>query len=122
MQVVILHLPKWVEKQQLRTDLGDIFAQYKGKWLNRIHYPISYAVAQELVYKMPPQGTVSAFTNDLNVFAEEAPQAPGGTLWYTAKITFSGFDEESPLFHALRQSFEYLNNKYDRNNKYGWIL
>ena len=110
MQVVILHLPKWVEKQQLRTDLRDIFTQYKGKWLNSIYYPISYAVVQELVYKIPSQGTVSAFTNDLNVFAEEAPHIPGGILWYTAMITFSGFDEESPLFQALRQSFEYLRN------------
>lgn len=114
MQVVILHLPGWVETQQLRTDLDYIFSQYKGKWLNKIYYPLSYAVAQELVYKIPPQGTVSAFTNDLNVFAEEAPYIPGEILWYTAKITFSGFDEESPLFYALRQSFEYLNNRYDK--------
>ena len=112
MQTVTLYLPNGVEIAELRNDLEEIIVDYWGKKRDYFAYPLPYAVVIAQVYEFPSRGTVITVTNDLNIFCDEALRVPGRVLWYNAKILFLGFNEETPEFQRLMQSFEYLNNKY----------
>ncbi|MEK6905701.1 MAG: hypothetical protein AABX24_04845 [Nanoarchaeota archaeon] len=112
MQTVTLYLPQEVETAELRNDLEEIIADYNGKRSNYFAFPLAYAVGLAQVYEFPSRGTIITVTNDINIFCDEALRVPGRLLWYNAKILFLGFNEETSEFQWLKQSFEYLNNKY----------
>ncbi|MBI4147397.1 hypothetical protein HY494_01975 [Candidatus Woesearchaeota archaeon] len=112
MQTVTLYLPQGVEIAELRNDLEEIITNYWGKKRDYFAFPLAYAVGLAQVYEFPSRGTVVTVTNDLNIFCDEALCVPGRVLWYNAKILLFGFNEETPEFQRLMQSFEYLNNKY----------
>lgn len=112
MQTITLYLPQEVEIAELRNDLEEIITDYWGKKRDYFAFPLTYAVGLAQVYEFPSRGTVITITNDLNIFCDEALRVPGRLLWYNAKILFLGFNEETLEFQRLKQSFEYLNNKY----------
>lgn len=112
MQTVTLYLPQEVRAAQVREDLEEIIAEYNGKMMTHFAFPLSYAVVLAQVYEFQNKGTVITITNDIGKFCDEAIHVPGGALWYNARIVFLGFNEETWEFHWLKQSFEWLNNKY----------
>ena len=112
MQVLTLFLPAKVEAQELRKDLEEIIADYQGKKMTYFAFPLPYAVGLAQVYEFPSKGTLITVTNALGIFCDEHLNVPGGKLWYNARIYFLGFNEETWEFHWLKQSFEYLHNKY----------
>ena len=114
MHTVTLYLPPQVETAQLRNDLEEIIAEYKGKKMTYFAFPLPYAVGLAQAYEFPVKGTVITITNDINAFRDETIHVPGGALWYNAKILFLGFNEETWEFQWLKERFEYLNNKYER--------
>lgn len=112
MQILTLFLPPDVETQELRKDLEEIIADYKGKKITYFAFPLPYAVGLAQVYEFPSKGTVITVTNDIGQFCDEQLNVPGGALWYNARIYFIGFNEETWEFQWLKQSFECLHNKY----------
>lgn len=112
MHTVTLHLPKNVEAQELRRDLEEIIFRHYGKRIETIPFELPQGIGQVRMYEFPALGSIVTLTNDLNVFCQETPYVPGGRLYYTAKIIFSGFNEESCFYEALKQNIEYFNNKY----------
>ena len=114
MQTITLYLPPGIESKQLRDDLEEIVAQYKGKKVTYVAYPLPYAVGLAQTYELPSRGTIITITNDVNMFCEEKLHLPGGALWYNAKILFLGFNEKTLEFKCMKENFEYLNNKYER--------
>lgn len=113
MQTITLYLPKEVEAEELRQDLEETIFRYRGKFRKLIPFELPYGVGQERTYEISGQGSIVTLTNDLNVFRQETFYVPGGVLYYTAKILLLDFDEGSYFFEALRQNFEYFNNRYE---------
>ncbi len=114
MQTVTLYLPPGVETTPLRDDLEEIIEEYKGKKTAYFAFHLPYAVGLAQTYELPSRGTIITITNDVNMFCEEKLHLPGGALWYNAKILFLGFKEDTLEFQCLKESFEYLNCKYER--------
>ena len=112
MQTVTLYLPPHVEAAELGQDLEEIIAEYDGKKMACFAFPLPYAVGLAQAYEFPSKGTVITITNDGNIFRDENIHVPGGGLYYNARILFLGFNEDTWEFQWLKQSFEYLNNKY----------
>ncbi len=112
MQILTLFLPADVEADELRKDLEEIITEYKGKKITYFAFPLPYAVGLAQAYEFPSKGTVITVTNDVGKFCDDHLHVPGGALWYNARIYFLGFNEETWEFQWLKQSFEYLNNKY----------
>ena len=115
MQTLTLYLPKHVKVAELRNDLEEIIADHHGKKITDFTFPLPYAVGLGQVYEFPSKGTVITITNDIGIFNHENIHVPGGALWYNARILFSGFNEETSEFQWLKDSFEYLNCKYDED-------
>lgn len=102
-----------MEAQKLRQDLEETISRYRGKFMGMFPFELPYGVGQARVYKITTQGSVVTLTNDLNVFSQKTFYVPGGILYYTAKVLLLDFDEESYFFEALRQNFEWFNNRYE---------
>lgn len=113
MQIVTLYLPKQAKTEELRNDLEEIIVEYQGKKATYFAFPLPYAVGLAQVYEIPAKGTVITITNDGNIFHDEHIHVPGGALYYNARILFLGFNEETWEFQWLKESFEYLNCKYE---------
>lgn len=116
MQTITLHLPERIKTEELRADLEEIIiSDYRGRSTTYFAFPLPYAVGLAQIYELPAKGTIVTVTNDANVFMEDAPEVPGGAIWYTARILLLGFNESTQQFEWMKQSFEYLNNKYRRD-------
>jgi len=112
MHIITLYLNQFVETAELRKDLDEIVAEHHGKKATYVAFPLPYAVGLAQVYEIPAKGTIIAYTNDAGKFYDEALHIPGGELWYNARICLLGFKEDACEFQWLKESFEYLQNKY----------
>ena len=112
MQTITLHLPKEVETEELRQDLEVTISRYRGKRMGIFPFELPYGVGQARIYKIQTHGSIVTLTNDLNVFCQKTFYVPGGELYYTAKVLLLDFNENSYFFEALKQNFEWFNNRY----------
>lgn len=61
-------------------------------------------------------GEVIVLTNDFNHFEEDASHIPGGKIYYSAKVVFTGFNPNRTEFIRLKQSFDHLNAHYQKES------